>query len=312
MYILLNYRWFEDKYCIMDTDNERYLHLLEDEFKDFVSRNRVIGYRRGKAEGLSLVEAVRSQWVFLLLAGATFEFKQNTVKDALMPDVNLTSFNPGNLTLEELKIPFGCSVLDFCTFENAYYLQRVQIPSTVTYIGVCCFKSCVNLKEVSFSGDSNLRMISSAAFANCKSLQSFDLPTTVSTLDMGCFSNCEQLQKFNMPAESYLQKIGINAFSDCCSLKEFDLKSTKYLTRIAKATFDNTGVTALDCRENSDLLRYWVKMWKESISDGIDILLPRADKQGISIRISPKDYVDMGIGLISDKLEQCNIFIVTD
>ena len=58
-------------------------------------------------------------------------------------------------------------------------MTSVEIPETVTYIGAGAFSINLELRNVDFVGDSQLRVIGETAFANCQKLESIYLPDSL-------------------------------------------------------------------------------------------------------------------------------------
>lgn len=152
-------------------------------------------------------------------------------------------------------------------------VTRVNIPSSVTYIGDYAFTGCNNLQSVVisgvvsefgneiFSGCSNLKVVDMSSegitrvqygmFLNCTSLTDIYLPYSVRVIDDYAFSGCTSLTNVNEIMRRNLTRIGSYAFSGCGITGELDIYSPA-LTTIGEYAFENcTGITACYMPEGS-------------------------------------------------------------
>jgi hypothetical protein len=72
-------------------------------------------------------------------------------------------------------------------FEKSEYLERIEIPYSVSYINCYAFSGCTNLKVI-------------------------NIPNGVETIEMGAFWNCSSLEEITLPGS--LKRIGTQAFLD--------------------------------------------------------------------------------------------------
>lgn len=91
-------------------------------------------------------------------------------------------------------------------------LKSIEIPSSVTRIGVKAFSSCQKLTKIGIPIDSKLEIIEKEAFFYC-SIKSFFLPPHVKTVSESCFNSCSYLKIFTIPENSELERIDKDAFS---------------------------------------------------------------------------------------------------
>lgn len=77
--------------------------------------------------------------------------------------------------------------------EMPYNITSITIPEGITEIPDNAFASLVNLSEVKFSENSNVKQIGDYAFSGCPSLLSFSIPESVSTIGEGVLSKCDNL-----------------------------------------------------------------------------------------------------------------------
>ena len=66
------------------------------------------------------------------------------------------------------------------------------IPSSVTSISYCAFKSCTSLSSITMS--EGVTNIDESAFASCKNISSFTIPSSVTSIGKGAFDYCNNLQ----------------------------------------------------------------------------------------------------------------------
>lgn len=70
--------------------------------------------------------------------------------------------------------------------------NKIFIPDTVTTIGYSAFIFCLDLEEVEFGENSQLKLIDQWAFQDCRSLKSITIPASVETIAYGAFKNSKQ------------------------------------------------------------------------------------------------------------------------
>lgn len=139
----------------------------------------------------------------------------------------------------------NCKIICDSAFTGFSYLERVELPPSVTHIGERAFCQQYNLKSVKFS--SNLNFLGRSSFSECRSLQEVVLPDSLVSIEEDVFSNCDSLAIVKLPENltklpsgfcnecSSLQNvilgknllnIGDNVFSYCPSLVEIDLPNS--------------------------------------------------------------------------------------
>lgn len=118
-----------------------------------------------------------------------------------------------------------------CAFSYCDQLYTVQIPNSVTSIGLESFSYCSSLESVEMS--ENINKISEAAFWGCSSLTSMNLPDNIEYIGESVFEDCKALTEIKLPAN--LTAIGGRAFWGCSSLTDIDLP--KKLKNIAEYAF---------------------------------------------------------------------------
>ena len=124
-------------------------------------------------------------------------------------------------------------------------ITRINLPSTVTDIGINAFKNCKSLTTVSASG---LQQIDESAFENCTALISVPIEKVLQ-IGNSAFNNCSNLS--NIGSLDNVQSIGANAFKGCSSLTDLNLPSG--LTNIGDRAFcgcENANITVSSSNPN--------------------------------------------------------------
>lgn len=147
-----------------------------------------------------------------------------------------------NSTVTKVVVGEGISVLEDRTFRRYYALETVELPSTLTALGV--------------AGE---QFTSGNVFQGCAKLTNITIPESVTTLGMGAFYGCKSLTSINVPAgvtriekdtfrETGLTSIefhegvtyfGDYAFRDCEDLTEVIIKAPKF--EVGSSTFLNAA-----------------------------------------------------------------------
>ena len=109
-------------------------------------------------------------------------------------------------------------------FYKCMSLKSIEIPASVTSIGVRAFASCLSLTSVTFVEGSQLITIDSSAFHNCTSLASIELPVNVTSIGITAFYSCEALTSIEIPAS--VTYIGDAAFNECDSLTSIKIPTS--------------------------------------------------------------------------------------
>ncbi|KAK8840436.1 hypothetical protein M9Y10_030641 [Tritrichomonas musculus] len=137
-------------------------------------------------------------------------------------------------TIEEYAF-FGCKLLN-----------NIQIPKTVTFIGIAAFMYC---DKINVTLPPNLKTIEERIFYACGSLKSAIIPSHIKTIEYDAFHGCGAIENFKLPESlitikrngfaglaiqsitfpASLKSIMINAFYKCEKLEEVIFTSDLYL-----------------------------------------------------------------------------------
>ncbi len=159
-------------------------------------------------------------------------------------------------------IPNTIRRIDDFAFEGCISLASIEIPSSVTSIGVNTFNGCSGLTSIVVDENNpiydsrnncnaiietetnvliqgckntiipnNVTSIGGCAFNGCSSLTSIEIPNGVTSI--GGFEDCINLKKIKIP--NSVASIGGSAFAGCSSLTSIELPSS--VTSIGKSAF---------------------------------------------------------------------------
>ena len=138
-----------------------------------------------------------------------------TTNVAVSPDGSSSTYK--NHTLKTIVLPEGITSIKTWAFAGFYALTEINIPSTVTAIGM-------------------------SAFRNCQSLESVTLPEGITEIPMNCFWKATRLKTVNIP--STVKKIADGAFS--FTALESDLVFGENLETIGGSAFYQCKITSVD------------------------------------------------------------------
>lgn len=100
-------------------------------------------------------------------------------------------------------------------------LEKIKIPSSVTYIGTGVFSGCRSLENIDLPN--SLSYIGNGAFAGT-SIKNITLPPKISRISDGLFKKCENLE--NVYFNGIITDIGNDAFFGCGKIKTFSVPSS--------------------------------------------------------------------------------------
>ena len=152
-----------------------------------------------------------------------------TISDGMFYDcTQLTSIEiPQNITriddtafgrcpISEIDIPTSVTYIGVATFANCKNLTNIVIPNNVTDIGFNAFLGCSNLKTVTLSN--NIVGIREGSFKECTSLESIVIPNGVKFIGKQAFESCSSLSSIDIPET--VEEISEQAFFNCSSLTQ--------------------------------------------------------------------------------------------
>ena len=133
-------------------------------------------------------------------------------------------------------------------YKQRYAVKRVIIRQGITYIGICAFYHCENLREVIIP--MGVTRIGKQAFDNCDSLTIIILPSSMAYIGNAAFHACHHLREITIPAS--IKGISEQAFYGCHSLTNVTIPAG--ITDIDRYTFN--GCTSLTRAILPDSIEY--------------------------------------------------------
>ena len=111
----------------------------------------------------------------------------------------------------DVEIPEGVVGIASYAFADQYDIESVSFPSTLKYIGVGAFETCVSIEELEFN--EGLERIDDRAFKDCTYVGEIYMPSSVKEIGANAFENNSMLVGIEL--NEGLVEIGDFAFSNC-------------------------------------------------------------------------------------------------
>ena len=143
----------------------------------------------------------------------------------------------GNNTIKEVVIEEGVGVLYDRTFRQFYALESVTLPSTLTTIGATgtgVFQSCSALKNINIPA--SVTTIGVGTFYGCRALESIEIPAGVTRIEENCLRETGLKKVVFHEGVTYF---GRWAFRDCEDLEEIYINAPSFT--IESNTFLNAA-----------------------------------------------------------------------
>ena len=131
-----------------------------------------------------------------------------------------------NNTIKKVVVGEGITTLYDRTFRRFYALETVELPSTLTTIGVAgtgVFQSCTALKNIVIP--ESVTVLGKGTFQECSSLESINIPAGVTRIEENCL-RATGLVKVEF--HSGVTYFGAQAFRDCKQLKEVVINAPEF------------------------------------------------------------------------------------
>ena len=152
-------------------------------------------------------------------------------------------------SLKTVKIPGSVKTVEPGAFSNCQLLGRIILGEGITSIGgrsgLYCsvFSECQNLRTVELP--TTLTRIGVYAFYGCKSLRNINIPESVREIDDGAFQGCESLSSIMIPES--LTNLGEWAFYHCINLQG-SVTVPVGVTLIGKYTFFECRISTVEIK----------------------------------------------------------------
>jgi M6 family metalloprotease-like protein len=138
-------------------------------------------------------------------------------------------------TLTSIDIPDSITMIGISAFLNCSGLTDIIIPDSVTLLGIQAFAGCESLISIVLSN--SLTTIEKNTFYQCFSLISITIPSNVTSIGDYAFGYCTDLTTIHIPTS--VTSIGEYAFWSCTDLTSATFESPSSLTSIATGAFSN-------------------------------------------------------------------------
>ena len=139
------------------------------------------------------------------------DIKTNSIKEFGYGTFSVTA-------LKEIEIPKSVTKLGVGAFESCNNLVSVTIPASIEEMKYS-FRRCANLESIIFEEGSKLKEISSEEFLECKKLKSITIPSSIEIIGANAFDSCESLEEVIFEEESKLISINDLSFRKCSKLQ---------------------------------------------------------------------------------------------
>lgn len=164
------------------------------------------------------------------------------IKLPALKELGMSAFNGASLvTSYEFKEGSTITQIGELAFSsNTSLVSVINIPKSVTKLGLQAFGSCENLESVSYEPGSQLQSIANKVFYGCKSLKSFTFPESVTACGSDVFVSCDALESITLSANflSGVSGEGASIFRSMPGLKEIIVpEENPYLTAVDGVLF---------------------------------------------------------------------------
>lgn len=184
----------------------------------------------------------------------------------------------GTETSAEVEIPYGVTMISGA-FADAYFIESVTIPETVTQIGQYAFRDALNLKRVNIP--EYVTTIGGNAFDGCRKLETVELPKSVKSLGWNVFNNCSALTSLTIPPQ--VTSIPGYILANCPKLTDVIIPES--VRNIHQAAFQNSPNVRLYVSYGSEaerLLQEYGMPYSNLYEENSDFIYSR-DEDGIRI-----------------------------
>ena len=138
------------------------------------------------------------------------------------------------------------NIIQNSAFSRCTSLETIDLPSTLTTVGLYTFENCTSLKTINMP---NVGKIDYATFQYCTNLTEITFNALTEIVDYAFYS-CEKLSKVSFYS-SPLSSIGQYSFANTISLDSLDFRIQ--LTTIKSMAFYNSSITTITFAADSQL-----------------------------------------------------------
>ncbi len=148
--------------------------------------------------------------------------------------------------VQSVNLPDSVEYIGDNAFKNCKYLTSIDMPANLKEIGDYAFRECpfteINLPD-------GLEKIGDYSFVGCKNLTSLEFPDSLKTIGDTAFGGCEKVTEITLPANA--ESIGQFAFHSCKGIKHVTIPTN--VQSIGEATFfqcyniETVDIYAISC-----------------------------------------------------------------
>ncbi len=151
----------------------------------------------------------------------------------------------GNVTIPATVyhggITYNVIGIDNYAFENCFYVTSINIPNTVTSIGINAFHNCESLSTIVWGN--SVQYIGNYAFSYCSSLTAINIPNSVTSIGNSSFDHCTAATTINIG--NSVTTIGADAFWGCSGAITLTIGNA--VTNIGNGAFDGCiGISSVN------------------------------------------------------------------
>ncbi|KAL7712073.1 Leucine rich repeat containing protein BspA family protein [Entamoeba marina] len=124
----------------------------------------------------------------------------SSLHSIILPPVikELGDFSFSYCSLTSIDLPSTLTKLGVGCFSCCYNLSSITLPESISSIDIECFESCYRVTSIHLP--STLISLGDQCFGRCKSLTLINLPSTIKSFGKSCFFRCDKLNKvINVP-----------------------------------------------------------------------------------------------------------------
>ena len=138
-------------------------------------------------------------------------------------------------------------------FKYCKGIRTINLPSTVTSIGIGAFNDCTALYDISSLSGTQITKIERNTFNGDTSLVKVSIPTTCREIDSGAFKGCTNIRAFDF---KNVTTLSVTAFDGCSSLSSVTLANGtntipsycfNNCSSIKSLSLPNSIITISDC-----------------------------------------------------------------
>lgn len=174
-----------------------------------------------------------------------------------------------------LNIPSSVTSIGMNAFEMCTNLSSITIPGSVTTIGDNAFSCCTGLRSVNIG--QGVVSIGHCAFFNCTSLTSVSLPSSLNTIGTYAFQQCKSLSSITIPRGVSTVKNG--AFMHCDSLSNVTIEEG--VRTIESEAFNNYCLKSVKIPQSVQSISDSAFPRSLGFGSGFKMYVPRGRRYGL-------------------------------